>query len=115
MAGNFDYDSCPRLGDLGLESLALRRQLVVLNEEEGSPKTEQERLIAGGGRFSNRSPWRHELHMVNLDTVFSWQRKAFRIYSAGISRRDSGSDRSAFGGQHFNRADGAQSHLTRKD
>jgi hypothetical protein len=38
--------------------------------------------------------WREALHLVKVDTVVSWQRKAFRIYWTRISQREVGFGRS---------------------
>ncbi len=76
--------------DLALENLALRQQLGVLKRRKGVPRLKKGDRVFWVVLSRIWAPWRKALHMVNADTVVSWQRKGFRIYWTRISQRKSG-------------------------
>ena len=76
--------------DLAFENLALRQQLRVLKRRNGVPRLKRKDRLFWVVLSRIWAPWRRALQLVKAETVVGWQRKAFRIYWARISRRKSG-------------------------
>jgi putative transposase len=76
--------------DVALENLALRQQLGVLKRKKGVPRLKEKDRVFWVVLSRIWPAWREAMHLVKVDTVVSWQRKAFRIYWARISQRKSG-------------------------
>jgi hypothetical protein len=76
--------------DMTLGNLALRQELGVLKRKKGVPKLKEKDRVSWAVLSRIWPAWREALHLVKVDTVVSWQRKAFRIYWTRISQRKSG-------------------------
>jgi hypothetical protein len=74
--------------DLALENLALRQQLGVL-KRKGVPRLKRKDRVFWVVLSRVWPHWRKVLHLIEADTVVGWQRQAFRIYWAKISKQKS--------------------------
>lgn len=79
--------------DLGLELIALRQQLGVLQRKNPRPRLDRwDRLFwVALRRFWSR--WAEVLIVVKPETVVSWHRAGFRLYWRFLSRRGPGRPR----------------------
>src|SRR5437667_5827274 len=75
------------VGEIALENLALRQQLVVFKRHCPRPRLRKGDRLFWMWLSMTWKNWRRALVIVKPQTVVSWHRKGFRLFWTRISRR----------------------------